>query len=194
MQRSSVSAPAANSATRARRMATASLGEGSRARRARRSRPRGRTTRRRASLRSARRCRAVRPRRSSGSKRSLDVFGVLAEPERGSLAGRDELAAVVHPQGRRMAGVGPAQELLVREIGHARGGDELAAGTGPLDQRGVRPAQQLAGIVGERRGRGERRPDERRTPPGLQAVPDDVADRPAGWSPAALRRPGRSRR
>jgi len=72
-------------------------------------------------------------------------------------AWRDELPAVVHPQGRRMAGVGPAQELLVREIGHASGGDELGARAGPLDERAVRPAQQPAGVIGVRSGRGEGR-------------------------------------
>ena len=82
-----------------------------------------------------------------------------------------------------MAGVGPAQELLVREIRHARGGHELAAGTGPLDQGGVRPTQKPPGIIGERGGRGERRPDERCTPPGPQAVPDDIADDQHGGIP-----------
>ena len=75
-----------------------------------------------------------------------------------------------------MAGVGPAQELLVREIRDAGGGDELAADAGALDQGGVRPTQQAAGIIGERCGRGECRPDERCTPPRLQTVADDIAD------------------
>ena len=75
-----------------------------------------------------------------------------------------------------MAGVGPAQELLAREIRDAGGGDELAAGAGALDQGGVRPTQQAAGIIGEGCGRGERRPDERCTPPRLQTVADDIAD------------------
>jgi hypothetical protein len=75
-----------------------------------------------------------------------------------------------------MAGVGPAQALLAREIRDASGGDEIVAGAGALDQGGVGPTQQAAGIIGERCGRGERRPYERRTPPRLQAVADHVAD------------------
>ena len=75
-----------------------------------------------------------------------------------------------------MAGVGPAQKLLVREVGDAGGGDELAAEAGALGQGGVRPTQQPAGVIGERCGRGERRPDERGAPARLQAVADDVAD------------------
>jgi 3',5'-cyclic AMP phosphodiesterase CpdA len=112
---------------------------------------------------------------SAGSQPPLDVLGVLAEPQRGSLAGRHQLPAVVHPQGGRMAGVRPAQALLVRVIGHARGGDELGAGTGALDQGGVRPAQQPARVVGEGSGGGERRPHERRAAPGLHSVADHVA-------------------
>ena len=45
-----------------------------------------------------------------------------------------------------------------------------------VDQDGVRPAQQAGEIIGERCGRGERRADERCTPPRLQAVTDDIAD------------------
>ena len=75
-----------------------------------------------------------------------------------------------------MAGVGPAQELLAREVGHAGGGHELAAGAGTLDQRGVGPAQQAGGVVGERGGRGERRPHERCPPPRPQPMAHDVAD------------------
>ncbi len=75
-----------------------------------------------------------------------------------------------------MAGVGPAQQPLARVKRHAGGGDEVAARAGPLDQGRVGPAQQPPRIVGEGRGGGERRPHERCPPPGLQAVPDDVAD------------------
>jgi hypothetical protein len=75
-----------------------------------------------------------------------------------------------------MARVGPAQELRAREERDAGGGDEIDAGPGPLDQSGVRPAQQAAGIIRERCGRGERRPNERCTPRCLQTVADDIAD------------------
>ena len=75
-----------------------------------------------------------------------------------------------------MTGVGPAQEPLARQVGHACRGDEVGAGPGPLDQRGVGPAQQPPRVVGERGGGGECRPDERGTARRLQAVPDDVAD------------------
>ncbi len=87
---------------------------------------------------------------------------------------RDEFPAVIQPERRGMAGVGPAQDLLAREIRDAGGGDELGADAGALDQGRVRPAQKAAGIVGEGCGRGEGRPDERGTPPRLQAVPDDM--------------------
>jgi hypothetical protein len=75
-----------------------------------------------------------------------------------------------------MAGIGPAQELLVREVRHDGGGHELAAGAGTLDHGGVRPAQQEGRVVGERGGRSERRPHERRALTGLQAMAHDVAD------------------
>jgi hypothetical protein len=47
---------------------------------------------------------------------------------------------------------------------------------GALDQRAVRPAQEAAGIIRERCGRGERRPDERCTSRCPEAVADDIAD------------------
>jgi hypothetical protein len=44
-----------------------------------------------------------------------------------------------------MAGVGPPQELLIREIRDAGGGHELAGNAGALDQRGVRPLNRQQG-------------------------------------------------
>jgi len=45
-----------------------------------------------------------------------------------------------------------------------------------LDECGVHPIEQAAGIVGEHRGRGERGAYEGRAPRGGQAMPHDVAD------------------
>ena len=75
-----------------------------------------------------------------------------------------------------MPGVGAAQHPVARVVRDAGGGDEVGARAGALDQGRVGPAQQLAGVVGEGRRGGERRPHERRAPSGLQAVPDDVPD------------------
>ena len=75
-----------------------------------------------------------------------------------------------------MAGIGPAQAPLARQIRHARGGDERVVGAGALDQRGVDPAQQAGRLIGERGGGDERRSHERRASRRLDAVAHDVAD------------------
>jgi hypothetical protein len=75
-----------------------------------------------------------------------------------------------------VAGVRPAHELLARQVCHAGGGDEVRAGPRPVNEGGVGPPQQLAGIVGERGGGGERCAHEGGPLRGVQAVPDDIAD------------------
>ena len=114
------------------------------------------------------------------------VVGIRLEPERRALAGRGELLAVVHPHRPGVPGVCAAQHPVVRVVRDAGGGDEVGARAGALDQGRVGPAQQLAGVVGEGRRGGERRPHERCAPPGLQAMPDHVADDQQGGVLRAL--------
>jgi len=84
-----------------------------------------------------------------------------------------------------MAGIGPPQPVLAREIRDARGGDVIASWAGTLGERDVGPTEQATGIVRVRRRCREGGSDEGRAPRRGQTVPQHVTDDQDGgvlWS------------